>query len=121
MIYYDPGDINLFDDIRTEYHPKSGRPPETVRFEDYREHPADLPQPAPSAIPVQPFESHADFEFAKAVTEASLNKKQIDSLIEIFHRCLNGGDKFNLKSAQNVRDTWERASCLLTPVSKRYD
>lgn len=109
--------VPILDDIRTEYHPKSGHISETVRFENYHQSAANAPQPAPSTIPVQPFESRADFEFTKLVLDASLNKQHVETLINLFHRCLDGSDHFNFKSHQNVHDAWDRASRLLTPVS----
>ena len=70
-----------------------------------------------SSEPWQPFCSQADFEFAKLALEATLMQGQIEQLIQLFGKCIQGKDKFNLKSHQDLHETWDAASLLLTLVT----
>jgi len=109
------------DTIRTEYHPKSGRKPNSSTFEQFRRpKPADIP-PAPddgSAAPWAPFKSRADFEFAEIALQAALNQKQVDKLLKIFERCASGKDKLNLKNNKEIREIWSDGSALISTFTR---
>jgi hypothetical protein len=66
--------------------------------------------------PWKPFDSCADFEFAEIALEAALNKKQVDNLVKIIRRCVEGGDSFNLKNHKDLVSLWKDASVLVSPV-----
>lgn len=113
------------DDIRIEYHEKSGRAAKMSRFEDYCVREPVKVQPLPYSLasdskPWSPFKSLADFEFAEVALEAALNKTQIEKLIKITKRCINGDDVFNLVSHKEVCETWNDASAMVSPVSGSY-
>jgi len=104
------------DNIRTEYHPNSGRGVKVETFEDYREHtlkPISVPE---ITDPWRPFQSRTDFEFAQLALEAALTKTHVDKLIQLVERCIKGQDSFNLTNHQDLYNTWDAASTMLTPV-----
>lgn len=112
-----PGSSGLeIGSIRTEYHPNSGRSTKIESLEDYFEHTPKPVSPPDDSEPWRPFRSRADFEFAKLALEAALTQGQIEQLIQLFGKCIQGEDSFNLKSHQDLRETWDAASVLLTPV-----
>jgi hypothetical protein len=102
------------DAIRIEYHPHMNLPPKIVKFEEYREyHPQHRrPTPRNPTKPWTPFRTRAEFEFAEVALDAALNKRQVDALLKVFHRCLNGEDKFGLKEHADLTEMWEHASVL---------
>jgi hypothetical protein len=113
------------DHIHTEYHEKSGRAAKTSRLEDYRAREPAKVQPPPRGSnlndkPWSPFKSRADFEFAEVTLEAALSKKQIEKLIKISQRCINGEDTFNLTSHREICEIWTDASAMVSPVSVSY-
>ena len=111
-----PVAIPTIDDIRTEFHPNSGRGVKVETFEDYREHtlkPISVPE---ITDPWRPFQSRTDFDFAQLALEAALTKTHIDRFIELVERCIKGQDSFNLTNHRDVYDTWDAASTMLTPV-----
>ncbi|THH17156.1 hypothetical protein EUX98_g9183 [Antrodiella citrinella] len=112
----DPNDICL-DDIRTEYHPGSGIPTKTQRFEAFRRSEQQR-NTSLDGQPWLPFRTQANFEFAEIALDGALNRSQINALVKLFHRCINGQDKFTLNSYDDLRDTWHHASNLLTPFHK---
>ena len=103
--------------IWTEYHPNSGQSTKIESLEDYFEHTSKPVSPPEDSEPWQPFCSQADFEFAKLALEAALMQGQIEQLIKLFGKCIEGKDLFNLKSHQDLRETWDAASLLLTLVT----
>jgi hypothetical protein len=70
--------------------------------------------------PWSPFKSRADFEFVEVTLEAALSKKQIEKLIKISQRCINGEDTFNLTSHREICEIWTDASAMVSPVSVSY-
>ena len=100
-----PADNPAKDDIRIQYHEKAGKPLKVSRFEDY--HLPNIPNAPPiqttsDDVPWKPFDSRSDFEFAEIALDAALNKKQVDNLVKIIRRCVEGGDSFNLKSHKDL-------------------
>lgn len=106
------------DAIRTEYHPHAKLPPKVVKFEEYREHHSQHRRPTPRnpTKPWTPFRTRAEFEFAEIAIDAALNKRQVDALIKVFHRCIEGKDTFELKGHADLIEMWELASVLHTRV-----
>ena len=106
------------DDIRTEYHPKSGCRTKTERFHEYKRSVApENVSPPPNKEPWRPFISREDFEFAEVVLDAALNKDQVNTLIKLMHHCANGQSSFNIRSHSELCAIWKKASGMLTPVS----
>lgn len=103
------------DDIRTEYHPHSGRNPVTEHFEDYKTSPT-LEKKHPHEKPWSPFRTRTDFDFSEVVFKGALNAEQTETLIRIINSVASGQMKFTLVNYKDLTDTWARASTLLTPV-----
>lgn len=108
---------DAIDDIRTEYHPNSGRGVKVETFENYREHTFKHNSNPEITEPWRPFQSRTDFEFAELALDAALTKAHVDRLIQLVERCISGQDSFNLTNYQDLSKTWDAASTLLTPVS----
>lgn len=100
------------DDIRTEFHPSSGRPSVTEPFETYGRrlnqprHPLDETE-----SPWSPFQTRADFELAEFVLDACLNTRQVNTLLK-----LNKDPDVTFRNDNDLKAAWEHASNLLTPV-----
>lgn len=62
-------------------------------------------QPAiPKVIsPWSPFNSEAEFKFAKVVLGASLSRSHVETLCEIIHRVSSGTDSFGINSAADLQ------------------
>lgn len=106
------------DDIRVEYHPHSGIPTKTVAFEDFTRDPERSGASMPNAPPYRPWRTQEDFELSELALEVAMNESQIERLIQLVHRCADKPGSFTLKNHADYRASWERASMLLTPVSK---
>ncbi|KAI0035349.1 hypothetical protein K488DRAFT_43506 [Vararia minispora EC-137] len=103
------------DDIRTEYHPRSGRQTETVHFDDYGRK-QTLSNPVPTAEPWKPsFKTREDFELAEIMLEACMNETLTDRLLKIFQSCAEGRGKVTFRSYSDVNQAWEHASTRLAP------
>lgn len=102
--------------IWTEYHPNSGQSTKIESLEDYFEHTSKPVSPPEDSEPQWPFRSQADFEFVKLALDAALMQGQVEQLIQLFGKCIQGKNSFNLKSHQNLHETWDAASLLLTLV-----
>jgi hypothetical protein len=61
--------------------------------------------------------SRADFEFAEIALEAALTKDQVDSMIKLIGRLIQGQDSLTLTSHSDLRKAWDAASELVTPVA----
>ena len=107
------------DYIRIEYHPNSGRESRVLSPEEFKILSSDNTESMPpiSEEPWRPFRSQEDFEFAELVHAAALNQKQIDKLVKFIKRCERNPGSFTFEGAQDVEQSWEDASKLLTPVS----
>ncbi|EPQ59880.1 hypothetical protein GLOTRDRAFT_103770 [Gloeophyllum trabeum ATCC 11539] len=102
------------DDIKIEWHPHSGRPPEIHRFADYRREVDSTPAPPPDSEPWRPFQSRLDFEFAELALRAGLTKAETDTLFTLCHRAV-AGEPFTLRDHAELTVTWESASFKCTP------
>ncbi|KAJ3966423.1 hypothetical protein EV361DRAFT_854341 [Lentinula raphanica] len=98
-------------DIRIQYHPKSGRPSSIVGFEDFidKETPSHTPIP-PSSKPWHPWQSRTNFEVAALALECFMNERQTNKLIALMHRVARGLDQFTLKDHNEVQRTWDLAA-----------
>jgi hypothetical protein len=105
------------DDIKIEYHPSSSRPPEIFPFDEFKRYTESMYEPPPDQKPWKPFRSREDFEFAEIALDAAMNRAQIDAMIKLFHRCLNHMGSFTLQNNDDLKDVWDKALNILTPVS----
>ncbi|KAK7680231.1 hypothetical protein QCA50_016740 [Cerrena zonata] len=73
------------DDIKTEYHPCSGKAPSVQAFDKYERYNARKHVPT-SSEPWLPFQTRGDFEISTFALKAGLNKKQTDALLKLTHQ-----------------------------------
>lgn len=106
------------DDIRTTYHPKSGRSAVVKAFEEY-----GLGKPAPPltlpTIPWLPFSSESEFSFAEVILESAMSNTQVDKLIQVIHTLIERKETFRVKNHKELNNLWIGASDPLTPFEKK--
>jgi hypothetical protein len=107
-----------FDDIRTEFHPASGKEPVVAHFEDYGHTKEFTYTDPPNLRPWAPFQSRLDFEIAELILLAALNKEQTTKLISLLKRVAEGDEEFTLESHADIKKKWEGASDICTQVSQ---
>ncbi|KAG2160107.1 uncharacterized protein EDB93DRAFT_1237319 [Suillus bovinus] len=96
------------DDIRTEYHPRSGIPTKTDHFADFRCNTA-APSLAPeNTTPWEPFSSRIDFDFAELILKANLTKLQTNELIGLIRRAAL--ERFSVTDYDGICKLWDAAS-----------
>lgn len=106
------------DDIKVEYHPRSGRPPQLFELHDYinqlpESNNSDIP---PESEPWKPFRSRLDFELAELILDTHMNKSQTNALITIIHRCISEPESFTLRNESDLAKIWENAATRATAV-----
>ncbi|KAG1850262.1 hypothetical protein C8R48DRAFT_778238 [Suillus tomentosus] len=103
------------DDIRCEYHPSSGIPPEVHTFHTFKRCPTpSTPSVPPDKQPWTPFKSRLEFELAELALEACLNNEQTDRLIKLCNRCTSRQEKFTFQTHKDIRDRWDTTSHRIT-------
>lgn len=106
-------------DIKTHYHPRSGKAPIVQSLKDYNAAEEQLRKPPPPAEdPWRPYRTRSDFEFADIALDACLNEKQTEALIKLIHHVVSGHDQFTISGYSELRNLRKSASALLTPVRK---
>ncbi|KAJ3763493.1 hypothetical protein EV360DRAFT_66284 [Lentinula raphanica] len=108
------------DDIKIEFHPKSGMGCETMHFEDYdrSDHQSNLTPP--DSTPWKPWRSRIDFEIASLALESHMTRKQTNKLFSILKRA-NGpslSSEFTLKDYDEMQDLWDLAATRSTNFEK---
>lgn len=125
----DPTNDPQENDIRRDFHEKSGQPSEFSTFEDYSKNTHNpsksstrIPTtPETSETPWKPFGSYSEFEFAEVALEAALNTRQVDKLLKIMQRCIRKDDDFSLHTHNDLTSAWKDAAAMVSPVrSKIY-
>ena len=103
----------LLDAIRTEYHPHINvRPKLEVIGNITRNVDVQLPGIPPS--PGHLSEAAQSSNFAEFALDAALNKHQVNTLLKLFHHCINGKDNFELYDHGELTEMWDIASVLHT-------
>ena len=106
------------DDIKIEYHPRSGRPTQLFQFNEYMnqlpESNIDIP---PDPEPWTPFRSRLDFELAELILDTHMNKNQTNALIALIHQCISEPQSFTLKNESDLSKIWQNAATRATAVS----
>ncbi|KAF8123035.1 hypothetical protein EV363DRAFT_1550073 [Boletus edulis] len=90
--------VKVPDDFKTEYHPRSGRPPLFQSTED--------------------FSPMADLEFADIAIQAGLNTSHVNALLSIISWVANKSANVTFKNENELRLTCDRAAQELTPFTK---
>ncbi|KAG5637126.1 hypothetical protein DXG03_004549 [Asterophora parasitica] len=101
------------DDVKTEYHPHSGRAPKFETFKEYDANNQTYDNSVPQeGTPWAPFRSRLDFEVAELALDAALSTKQLEVLVKLMRRAAedNPQDPFTLKSSGEVKKLWDLAS-----------
>lgn len=105
-----PAELEV-DDMRTEYHPKTGRSPVTVHFDEYgKDEKTPFDDGPPDSEPWKPFRTRLDFDVADFALEAALNKGQTTRLLDLLNRCAEHEEEVTIRSAKDLQDTWDRAA-----------
>lgn len=114
----DPGGSGSSGDIRVKYHPGSGRQPQTFTFDEFRKAPPKLDRTDKlDQTPWAPFRTREDFEFAALMQRVKASKKDVNKLIRLFKKCINGkGGSFTLSSHKEMCETLTVASERLPKV-----
>ncbi|KAG1874972.1 hypothetical protein F4604DRAFT_2009023 [Suillus subluteus] len=97
------------DDIRTEYHPRSGIPTKTNRLGDFRCHTNTAHSQVPqNTTPWEPFGSRIDFDFAELILKANLTKLQTNELISLIRR--TAFERLSVTDYDGICKMWDAAS-----------
>lgn len=96
------------DDIRAEYHPRSGIPTKTDHFADFRCHTTAHSQVPENTTPWEPFASRIDFDFAELILKANLTKLQTNELIALIRRA--AFERFSVTDYDGICKMWDAAS-----------
>ena len=103
------------DDIKVEYHPRSGLGTKVFHFNDFiRERSAtelDF-----TSKPWHPFACRDDFDFAEAVLRGGMNEEQIKVVLDIVNRVAQGHSDFSFQTYHDLEQTWEQAATLYPGV-----
>jgi len=108
------------DSFKTEFHPKSGRPPTVDTFSTFdrsQHQPPNQPIDADNSKPWHPFQTLEDFEFSEIAHQAALNKDQTNKLLALIRRISKGEAKLTLESHRDVSEAWKCAAKMMTPVN----
>lgn len=105
-------------DLKIEYHPHSKKGTRVLSSEEFKASLTDDSDPMepPDEEPWLPFRSREDFEFAEIVNDAALNQGQTKRLIALIQRCQKAPGSFTLRGLDDLKNSLESASKLLTPV-----
>ena len=89
--------------IKVEYHPSSGQQSKVFAPGGFTG--AALPGEASPVDPEPwaPFKTREDFEFTELALETGMSKKQVNSLIKLFHKCIKDGEgSFTLSNHEDM-------------------
>ncbi|KAJ8074178.1 hypothetical protein PM082_012470 [Marasmius tenuissimus] len=101
---------NEQDAFQTVYHPSSGRPTITQRFEEYGMTSQEGSPIPPGAEPWRPFRTRIDFEVAELALCSAMNAEQTTTLIRLLQCVARGFDRFTLDSHAEMQATWDLAA-----------
>lgn len=104
------------DDIKTEYHPNSGKEAIIQHFDDYAADEGPHTRLRPEATPWSPFATRIDFEVATLALECSMNKQQTNTLIQLICHVQQGFDQCTLKNYDDLQEMWDSAGEKSTKV-----
>jgi hypothetical protein len=112
-------DVPLVDDIRTQYHPHSHRPPHIAHFEDYgREEKSSRRQFCNIKKPWSPYQTRLDFEVAELIHETAMNERQTTVMLLLLKRCADGFEKFTIKTHKELQNIWKQCAIKSIGVSE---
>ncbi|KAG6369715.1 hypothetical protein JVT61DRAFT_13641 [Boletus reticuloceps] len=103
-------------DFKTEYHPHSKCPTLFQMSDKFCV--CKYTRPPLNPAPWHPFQCQGDFEFAKIALEASLNKGQVDTLLNLISCMAKREAQVTFENDAQLRKVCNSAVEELTPVSK---
>ncbi|KAJ7065749.1 hypothetical protein C8F01DRAFT_1228972 [Mycena amicta] len=109
------------DDIKREFHPSSGLPPQIMKLDEYLqlESRSLAARPPPVEKPWEPgFKTRLDFEVAEFVNENMLNKKATETLISLIRRIAANINDFTIRKHTDMDRQWTEASKRCTNFEK---
>ncbi|KAG1728188.1 uncharacterized protein EDB91DRAFT_1239436 [Suillus paluster] len=110
-------DIEHPQEFKTEFHPRSGRETLYQRFEEFSVTP-ETQVPPVDEVPWRPFQSRGDFKFSEIVLDAALNKGQVDRLLSLIARIVQGDTQVTLKNEADLCTALDNAAAELMPFTK---
>ncbi|EPT01467.1 hypothetical protein FOMPIDRAFT_1120536, partial [Fomitopsis schrenkii] len=106
-------------DIKTVFHPRTGKDPLIQSLEDYnRSETQTRVPPKPTEDPWKPYKTRLDFEVSEFALSAYLNKDHVEKLILLLNIAATGQDKLTITNNAELVKIRESASSLLTPFKK---
>ncbi|TFK59648.1 hypothetical protein BDN72DRAFT_890374 [Pluteus cervinus] len=118
----DPNTAFKRGDIRTTFHPHTGKAPTVESTRAY--HTRNAPPPPPPADPEvwKLFGSKPAFDFAEVVLQAALSHDQADRLLNAANTLITDRPTFEFKTHNDLRAVWEAAlaTLALTPATYPY-
>ncbi|KAJ6467793.1 hypothetical protein C8R45DRAFT_1055381 [Mycena sanguinolenta] len=106
-------------EIRYEFHPHSGLPPQTCSLDEYLEGEASCCRlPSTDRQPWVPFRTRLDFEVAEFAQENMLNRAATNKLIALIRRCAANLEEFTVKNYDDMNKQWDAASKKCTDFEK---
>ncbi|KAF8837802.1 hypothetical protein BDN67DRAFT_991595 [Paxillus ammoniavirescens] len=112
------GDEDLTD-FKTEYHPRSKCLTLFQTSDEFHVHNTSKPPPNPT--PWCPFRCKGDFEFAEIVLEASLNKRQVESLLDLISCVAKGEAEVTFVNEPELWKLCDWAAEELTPNGVQFE
>ncbi|THH05669.1 hypothetical protein EW146_g9838 [Bondarzewia mesenterica] len=108
------------DDIKTEYHPSSGKATRTQSFDTYGLPDPDVIQLPHARVrePWRPFRTRLDFDVANFALRNALNKDETNALISLLKRGQGASESMTLKSHAEMYEILDGASHILTPYEQ---
>lgn len=98
------------DDIKIEFHPKSGRPTKFYRFDDYvAQEGQSTGEKAADPEPWKPFRTRLDFEIAELMLDSHLNAGQSAILLSLIRKAIAQPADFTLSSTDELEKFWTAA------------
>ncbi|CAA7262545.1 unnamed protein product [Cyclocybe aegerita] len=97
------------DDIKIQYHLKSGKPEEIYHFHEYsptKPNNVDIPV---DTEPWRPFHTQLDFELAELMLDTHMNATQTETLLSLIHQCIKCPDSLTISNMKDLNRVWEQA------------
>ena len=107
------------DDIKTVYHPQTGKPPLIQSLKEYNDayqQERAPPKPTEFETPWKPYKTRLDFEFSEFAMTAYLNEEHVEKLITLLNIAASRQDKLTIASNTELVKIKQTASNMLTPV-----
>ena len=104
-------------DIKIEYHPETKQVPELIPFKVYQTRQKAKKAQSSTRTPWKPFGTRLEFKFAEVTLRAGLTKNQVNALIQVMQRFIQGEDSFEIRDHDHLCTIWDTGAVLRTTVS----